>query len=970
MFVLPVSHFRMTINVVHASENRANRLIVRTTVNMDFSGLNPTSIERRPDHITILDFESANATQSAFNVLNQNSNVVWVEFDVYLPPLDFDISFEANPSYAVGNFLSWGASHIGVTQIANHLNSTNRYNNSIVVAVLDTGVDANHPFLRGRVLPGIDIFSNSSDTRDRDNRTSVTSVAGHGTHVAGIIVDSTPGLNVQILPVRVLGEYRATALTLADGIRWAVRNGATIINMSLSIPAQLSRVEQEAIQYALDHGVTMVAAAGNNGINANTISPAGSPYVLTVSSVDSHNRPSIFSSTRSTNWGTSVNIAAPGSSINSSHLNSGFATHSGTSMAAPHVSAAVAMYKLANPNISPQIVIRNFERYVYVPQGWNTRYGTGILDLSRINFNSISSQEYFAITYHVYGNLNASLSGAPQGTNSLTDTVYRGSNASLRTASAQDWTFVAWFYDGNPSLPDYEQPRFNTVRDVRDFFGDREPYDGAIRVHLRALFRQPATGNVEPSETLIIRYHMGGEAGGNGAILSGVSTPNTSATDHVSRSSNEPLRTASLDGATFLGWIDLDRPAHIPVESATRITTMEQLRTVVADRAANTEAGGVMVNLVALFNIPQPGASPQDRLYLEFNLHRHMHLGASFNDPQWPNVNQITDITHRRAVHNLRTATLPNHTFVAWIYYYDIENFRTAPRMLNMDDVRGFVSGRQTPPGATGYTLPLFPLFLSVNAPVDTNTLVIRYSFRPETNMQYYSISGFPQPSPTARSIVDTVDRTSNAPLRTASRTNRVFRGWLMHTPAGHNYMISDMNDLRTAIQSVNAQAGSDGIVIDLLAVFYEPNPASAIGYLGLRFWLNESPTDNRTETLLWRIHSEEMWLARLHAPFTPEELNYVYDAVHGWIHNDAGWFHRVNARRIAWTAQPQEFVRRGQPIPNIPENQRVILGQDSLHSLIHVNPNFAYNNGVGTSLTHNGLPLMLANVFAFWEAN
>ena len=107
-------------------------------------------------------------------------------------------------------------------------------------------------------------------------------------------------------------------------------------------------------------------------------SPAFIASAITVSATDMNNRGASF-----TNWGPAVDIAAPGVGVNSSIPGGGFATKSGTSMAAPHVAAAAAMYILQNPDISPDALQLAFRRYVNVPSGWNSRYGSGILDLTR-----------------------------------------------------------------------------------------------------------------------------------------------------------------------------------------------------------------------------------------------------------------------------------------------------------------------------------------------------------------------------------------------------------------------------------------------------------------------------------------------------------------------------------------------------------------------------------------------------------
>ena len=209
----------------------------------------------------------------------------------------------------------------------------------LVVAVLDTGVDANHPDLAGRVLPGWDSMNPEGDGRTDPN--------GHGTHVAGIlgaargngegISGVAPG--VQILPVRVLDETgNGDDDELALGIIWAVDNGADILNLSIggAIPSTLL---EGAIDHALANGVLVVVAAGNDGATGNEPSyPAAYRQVLAVGSTDSSDRRSIFSNT-----GGYLDVAAPGSWIVSTWPGGRYQTSSGTSMAAPFVAGAAAL---------------------------------------------------------------------------------------------------------------------------------------------------------------------------------------------------------------------------------------------------------------------------------------------------------------------------------------------------------------------------------------------------------------------------------------------------------------------------------------------------------------------------------------------------------------------------------------------------------------------------------------------------
>lgn len=208
----------------------------------------------------------------------------------------------------------------------------------IIVAVLDTGVDATHPDLAGRVLPGFDVYDSAGDGRKDPN--------GHGTHVAGIIAASrnsnggqglAPG--VSILPVRVLDQTGyGDDSDVARGVIWAVDHGAQIINLSLGGDEANSQLA-EAVAAAIRTGVVVVAAAGNGGsLQGGTIFPAANPGVIGVAATGGDDHAAWFS-TR----GTWVDVAAPGVGILSTWTGGGWEYESGTSMAAPMFAAAVAV---------------------------------------------------------------------------------------------------------------------------------------------------------------------------------------------------------------------------------------------------------------------------------------------------------------------------------------------------------------------------------------------------------------------------------------------------------------------------------------------------------------------------------------------------------------------------------------------------------------------------------------------------
>ncbi|MFF5102767.1 type VII secretion-associated serine protease mycosin [Streptomyces sp. NPDC000134] len=235
----------------------------------------------------------------------------------------------------------------------------------VTVAVLDTGVDDDHPDLAGNVLPGKDLVGFGAEQGDR-------AWARHGTAMAGIIAghghgpagaEGVMGIapEARILPVRVILEdgdpSRATARetrgnALAEGIRWAADHGADVINLSLgddSASAHPEAAEDEAIQYALEKNVVVVASAGNGGEKGDHVSyPAAYPGVIAATAVDRYGTRASFSTRR---W--YATVSAPGVDVIIADPDRKYYEGWGTSAAAAFVSAAVALVRAAHPELTP-----------------------------------------------------------------------------------------------------------------------------------------------------------------------------------------------------------------------------------------------------------------------------------------------------------------------------------------------------------------------------------------------------------------------------------------------------------------------------------------------------------------------------------------------------------------------------------------------------------------------------------------
>ncbi|SHM09553.1 type VII secretion-associated serine protease mycosin [Streptomyces yunnanensis] len=264
----------------------------------------------------------------------------------------------------------------------------------ITVAVLDTGVDADHPDLKGQVLPEKDLIgfgARPGDDAWAQHGTGMASViAGHG-HGAGRsdgILGVAP--EARILPIRVILEdhdpdrRRARDQkpgALADGIRWAADHGADVINMSLGDDSETAHPdprEDSAIQYALGKGIPVVASAGNGGEKGNHISyPAAYPGVIAATAVTHLDARASFSTSH---W--YATVSAPGYDILMDDHGTGYLSGQGTSPAAAFVSGAIALIRSAHRDLSPaQIRDLLTSTAQHRPEGGrNDDFGAGLVD--------------------------------------------------------------------------------------------------------------------------------------------------------------------------------------------------------------------------------------------------------------------------------------------------------------------------------------------------------------------------------------------------------------------------------------------------------------------------------------------------------------------------------------------------------------------------------------------------------------
>ena len=249
---------------------------------------------------------------------------------------------------------------------------------SAIVAVLDTGIDAQHPDLAGSVIPGTSILDGSSGTTDP---------SGHGTWVAGIVAARTDAAPLEGIAGVAYAGVRVMPVTVLDvnglgqdsdviaGVIWAADHGADVIVMAFSNPG-FSQNLQDAIDYAWSKNVVLVAATGNDALNTPTF-PAGDRGVMGVSGTDPNDTLVPFSS-----YGQSVFIAAPATDIQTTDIGDAYSVISGTSASAAIVAGAAAFMKAVEPTLTNGIIVGRLARMAD-PAGTQDQSGNGRINMAR-----------------------------------------------------------------------------------------------------------------------------------------------------------------------------------------------------------------------------------------------------------------------------------------------------------------------------------------------------------------------------------------------------------------------------------------------------------------------------------------------------------------------------------------------------------------------------------------------------------
>ena len=325
--------------------------------------------------------------------------------------LDSVMRFSPIDEAATGKTLGTNTDTVGATYLWNYMNITGR---NVTVAIVDTGIDYTHPDLGGclgpscKVKAGYDFVNDRADPMDDD---------GHGTHCAGIVA-ANGGIkgvapDASLLAAKVCSPSGCLNSLAIAGIDWAVAHGANVISLSIGSSKQPNdgmEPLQMIIDAAVEHGVMVVAAAGNEGPGTGTLSDTASARdVIGVGADNDEGTVSAkddvvanFSCRGPSAFGRSgPDIVAPGVLIYSTKLGGGYATKSGTSMAAPHVAGAAALLLEHNRSLSPQDIKSMLVHSAEDIAGHPFEKGAGLLNITRAVISGISASVDGAASWNI-----------------------------------------------------------------------------------------------------------------------------------------------------------------------------------------------------------------------------------------------------------------------------------------------------------------------------------------------------------------------------------------------------------------------------------------------------------------------------------------------------------------------------------------------------------------------------------------
>ncbi|MCQ2567865.1 MAG: S8 family serine peptidase [Mogibacterium sp.] len=338
------------------------------------------------DVFYVVQFDSSKNASSARSIILKQDGVESVEFDGAMS-MGSAYSADSRHYYSTDDHYTWGADCIGIDEYIPY--AGNGHGRTIVVAVVDSGIDEDHVMFSGRRVEAYDFVRNDNMPDDEN---------GHGTHVTGIIADCTKELsNVRFMPVKVFDEHGEGDISVvASGILYAIENDADLINLSLG--GRHSSYVEKAVMRAFDADVPVFVAAGNEGLDLYDlrVCPAHIGRSITIGSIGESRARASYS-----NYGKGLDYMAPGTNITSAGFNNTLETFSGTSMAAPHAAACACLFLNKYGDLTTSQICSLLTRSCDKKSDTKL-YGKGIINLRNL-VASISDQNvklsYTSCTY-------------------------------------------------------------------------------------------------------------------------------------------------------------------------------------------------------------------------------------------------------------------------------------------------------------------------------------------------------------------------------------------------------------------------------------------------------------------------------------------------------------------------------------------------------------------------------------------
>jgi len=373
---------------IRSGKKKASRIFMQFEGEyLDLSDFDIVKLIKNSDGMIIIQFKTFEETERCYKYLKELEGVIAISIDQYntLPKTiatPDDINSTQTPytsPYTNFSYLSWGVEYMGLDILSAW--AMKQSTKPVVVAVIDSGSTPCEEN-QSRYVEGFDFVDpTKGDFYDGD---------GHGTHVAGTILDTTRGLDVSVMPLRVLDDFGGgTDLTISLAINYARKVKVDVMNLSLG--GQCNPTDPfdscggyipYAIRQAVAEGIVIVVAAGNEMSDTVSVCPAHVGEAITVSGCCLDD--TLYGTYNSeieggTNYGEAVDVCAPAYHVCSYYLNSSFAELTGTSMAAPHISGLVAILKAAEPtaHYTPtqiDMLLKNYTVYMDAP----LYYGAGI----------------------------------------------------------------------------------------------------------------------------------------------------------------------------------------------------------------------------------------------------------------------------------------------------------------------------------------------------------------------------------------------------------------------------------------------------------------------------------------------------------------------------------------------------------------------------------------------------------------